>query len=181
MPIETRYGPFVPTTNIYDIENLKDININSAEFKDFLVRIRQTINSMSLLLNAKDDGTYTTTEFINGQTFFPDPTLDATTAKVPAPRQVFRKVISFGALPNTATKTAAHGITFPASNTYSFTRIYGTTTDQTAGSYLPIPYASATVANTIELSVDNTNVSITTGIDRTAYTITYVVLEFIKE
>ena len=46
---------------------------------------------------------------------------------------------------------------------------------------LNFPYASCTdVAHNIELNVDGTNVNITTGIDRTAYTIVYCVLEYIK-
>jgi len=182
MAVIERYGAFIPTTEPFEIENLeRNLTINSPEFKDFLVRLRQILNDSALVTNIKDTGIYDPEEFVCGQIWFPDPTLGSSSARKPTERQVFRKVIDFGALPNTATKTVAHGITFPAPNTYSFTRIYAAATDQTGGSYLPIPYASAVAANTIELSVDNTNVSITTGIDRTAWTITYVVLEYIKE
>jgi len=181
MAVDTRYGAFVPLTEIFEIENLGQIDINSPEYKDFLVRLRQILNNQSTILNIKDTGIYDPEEFVCGQIWFPDPALSSQTTRKPTARQVFRKVINFGALPNTATKNVAHGITFPAPNTYSFTRIYGASTDPTAGSYLPIPYASATAANIIELSVDNTNVSITTGVNRVAYTTTYVVLEYIKE
>jgi hypothetical protein len=44
-----------------------------------------------------------------------------------------------------------------------------------------LPYASPTDADNIELSVDVTNVSITTGSDRTGFTTTYIVLEYIKQ
>lgn len=181
MAVEERFGAFLPTTEIFEIENLENININSLEYKDFLVRLRQIINNIETTVNIKDTGIYTKTEFVNGQVWFPDPTLTSQTAKKPAERQVFRKVINFGTLPNAGTTNIAHGITFPAANTYSFTRIYGAATDPVGGSYLPLPYASTTLINNIELSVDNTNVSITTGINRTAYTTTYVVLEYIKE
>jgi hypothetical protein len=46
--------------------------------------------------------------------------------------------------------------------------------------YIPLPYASPTLVNNIQLSVDATNVTITTGIDYSAYTVTYVILEYIK-
>lgn len=180
MAVDTRVGAFIPIIEVFEIENLKQIDINSPEFKDFLVRLRQIFNNHAMVINIKDTGIYDPTEFVCGQIYFPNPAYTSQTPRKPIERQVYRKVINFGALPNTATKTVAHGITVPASNTFSFTRIYGASTDQTAGSYLPLPYASTTLINNIELSVDNTNISITTGIDRTAWTITYIILEYIK-
>lgn len=181
MPHQGNTGPFVPTTNIYDIENIKDLKLDSPEFFDFLARLRESINNIAILLNQKDSGTYDTIEFLNGQLYFSDPSLDSTTKKLPTARSVSRIVIDFGTLPNAGTTSVAHGITFQSPNAFSFTRIYGTATNKTGGSYLPLPYASPTDGNNIELSVDNTNVTITTGSDRTAYTITYVVLEWITE
>ena len=64
--------------------------------------------------------------------------------------------------------------------TWTFTRLYGAATDPST-SFLPIPFAHPTAANNIALSADATNVSITTGSDRTGYTACYVVLEYIKE
>ena len=133
---------------------------------------------MSIALNLKDTGYYDTSEFITGQKFFPKPGATSLSAATPDFRQTYRKLINFGALPNTGTTNVAHGITVDA-NTI-FTRIYGVANDQTGTSYLPLPYASSTAANNIELSVDNTNVTIITGSNRAAYTITYVILEYIK-
>jgi hypothetical protein len=177
----TGFGSFVPTTNVFAIENLDQIELNSPEFRGFLVDIRKTLNRIALVLNTKDSGIYYPEEFVTGSILFPNPALDATTAQQPNQRQVHRKVINFGTLPNAGTTNVAHGITFPTPNTYSFVNIYGAATDQTGGSYLPLPYSSTTLVNNIEVSVDNTNVSITTGINRTAYTITYIILEYIKE
>lgn len=173
-----RSGVYLPTTDVFDSFNMQDIDPQSREFKDFLTRLRQVINTISIVTNLKDTGYYITDEMANGQLYFPDPLLNSTTAKLPTFRNVFRKVIDFGALLNTATKTAAHGITI--TSTLSFTRIYATATDPST-SFIPIPYASPTAANNIELSVDSTNVSITTGSDRTGYTTTYVVLEWIVD
>jgi hypothetical protein len=88
-----------------------------------------------------DSALYETSEFINGQTFFSDPALTSQSAKTPMPRQVYRKVINFGALPNTAIKTAAHGITITAATT--FTRIYGTASLPSTD-FVPLPYTSIT-------------------------------------
>lgn len=93
-------------------------------------------------------------------------------------RNVYRKTIDFGALPNTATKSVPHGIAFTTE--FTTTRIYGSATDPVNLSYLPLPYASPTPANNIELNVDGTNVNITTGSDRTLYTRTTVVIEYLK-
>ena len=172
-------GSFIPTSYIWDVSQLYSVDVNSPEFKELLVRLYQNVNNIAIVLNTKDSGLYERSEFVNGQLYFSDPTLSSQTNVTPVQRQVYRLVVNFGPLPNAATKSVAHGI--PITNGYSFTRIYATATDPVAHSYLPIPYASCTdVAHNIELNVDATNVNITTGIDRTAYTIVYAVVEYLK-
>jgi len=177
MPQE-QIGSFVPTTNVWDPSEIYDVEVTSPEFKELLVRLYQNLNTMAIVLNVKDSGYYDTSEFVTGQKFFPLPGLTSQSSTTPDFRQTYRKVINFGALPNTGTTNVAHGITCDASTI--FTRIYGVATDPAGFSYLPLPYASSTAANNIELSVDNTNVTIITGSNRAAYTITYVILEFLK-
>lgn len=126
-------------------------------------------------LNDKEIAQYSTAELVTGQKWFTPG--DATKL-----RYVYRKVIDFGALPNAGTKSVAHGITTTA--TTVFTRIYGTATDpaaSTANLALPIPYVDPnTLANGIEINVDATNVNITTAANYTAFTTTYVVIEYIQ-
>lgn len=172
-------GSFIPTTQVWDVAQLYETEVNSPEFKELLVRMYQQINNIAVSINTRDAGYYDTQEFVNGQLLFPNPALNSSTSTYPAYRQIFRIVINFGALPNTATKSVPHGITITPTTT--FTRIYGTANDTTGNSYIHIPYSSATaVANNIELNVDATNVNITTGSNRTNYTITYVVLEYVQ-
>jgi len=76
-------GSFVPTTNIWDVQRLYEVDIKSPEFKELLVRLYQNVNNIALSLNSRDAGYYDNTEFINGQTFFPNPTLSSTTAQTP--------------------------------------------------------------------------------------------------
>jgi len=175
-PSEINPGLFVPSTNVWDVGRLQEIEVTSPEFKELLVRLYQNVNNISLALNLKDSAYYAEEEFVNGQSFPPNPTV---VGESPQPsRQVFRKLIDFGALPNTGVKTVAHNIAI--TSTFNFTRIYGCASDQTGLSFIPLPYASPTLANNIELSVDATNVIVTTGSNRSNYTVTWVILEFLK-
>lgn len=175
MAVQDNIGAFLSITEIFDIENT---NV-SPDMQNFLVRLRRLFDDHATMINLKDTGIYDKSEFVCGQIWYPNPALTSYTAAKPIPRQVYRKVVSFGALPNAGTKNVAHGITFPATNTFTFTRIYGAATDQTAGSYLPLPFAAITDNQNIELSLDNTNVIITTGIDYSSYN-AEIVLEYIK-
>jgi hypothetical protein len=116
---------------------------------------------------------------VNGQMYFSNPANNSSTVASPALRNVYRKVLNYTtALPNTGTATIPHKITCTTSTT--FTRIYATASDQSGFNYIPIPYASATAANNIELRVDGTNVYIITDSNRTNFTQTYIVLEYLQ-
>jgi len=181
---QTNTGSFVPLTNIWDVQRLQEVDVKSEEFKELLVRLYQNINNICLALNIKDVGYYTLSEFLNGQLFFPNPSLSSSTSQSPTYRQVFRTVVNFGALPNAGAKSVAHNIPItPATpTTYSFTRIYGAASNgATQTSFIPLPFSSSTLNQNIKLEVTNTNVVITTAIDYSSYTNTYVVLEYLKQ
>ncbi len=179
MANSTQYGAFAETNFIWDVQKLQTVDVQSPEFKELLVRLYQNVGKMATILNIKDTGQYQITELVNGQLYFSNPAYSSATAINPALRQVYRKVINYTtALPNTGTATIAHGITCTTMTT--FTRIYGVANDTTNKAYLPLPYASPTLANNIELKVDGTNVTIITGSNRTAFTITYIVLEYMQ-
>lgn len=172
------YGLYIRTTDVWDTNQLEDINVNSDDFKELLVRMYQNLNNMAVAVNLKDSAFYNNTqEFVTGGQFFANPALSSASMQSPALRPVFRTVVNFGALPAAGTKSVAHNIAPTAS--YTFTRIYGCATNPST-SYIPLPYASPTLANNIELNADATFVNITVGVDRSAYTITYIVLEYIK-
>lgn len=174
-----QYGAYVPTTLVWDLGQIEQIDINSPEFKELLVRLYQNINNIAMVLNIKDTGKYVVSEFVNGQTFFSNPALSSGTDQVAEDRQVLRKVIYYDqALPNTGTIAIAHGITCTAVTT--FTRIYGVANDTTGKNYIPLPYASPTLANNVELKVDATNVTISTGSNRSNLTKTYIILEYLQ-
>lgn len=163
--LQNNTGLYVESTDVFDIDLLTDLDVTEPAFKELLVRLYQNVNRIRLSLNLKDSAYYVENEFLNGQVFFQD-------------QQAFRTLVNFGALPNATSKSIPHGIN--TTNTFSFTRIYGCATDQVTMQYIPLPYASPTALNNIQLDVDATNVTITTGIDYSAYTVTYVILEYIK-
>ncbi len=163
--LQNNTGLYVESTDVFDIDLLESIDVTEPAFKELLVRLYQNMNRIRLSLNLKDSAYYVENEFLNGQVFFQD-------------QQAFRTLVNFGALPNSTSKSVAHGIN--TTNSFSFTRIYGCATDQITMQYIPLPYASPTALNNIQLDVDSTNVTITTGIDYSAYTVTYVILEYIK-
>jgi len=180
MPIPTyninTAGAFVPTTYIFDVAELQQLDLD-PEFKETLVRLYQNLNRMQLSLNGKTTGMYALNQFVTGQLY--PPNIVPSSLVQQQYRPVTRKVINFGVLPNTATKSVAHGITFNAG--VSFVRVYGTATDPVGFNAIPLPYASSILANNIELNVGATNVNVITGSNRTNFTITYVVLEFLTQ
>lgn len=172
MAIRNNIGAFVATTNVWDVTQLAQLDVNSPEFKELLVRLYQNVNNIAILLNLKDTGYYDQNEFVNSQLYFPNPAKNTQQY-----RQVFRTVVNFGTLPNAGTKSVAHNIAITVGVT--FTRIYATASDTTSFAYIPIPFVETT-GNEIQIDVDATNVNITTTSDRTNFTICYVVLEYIK-
>lgn len=172
------WGLYIPTTTILDVGILQDVDVNSPDFKELLVRLYQTVNNIAVATNLKTTGYYLTQEFNTGQLLF------NTTNDITNLRSIYRTTINFGALPAAGTKSVAHGIpNIGNPTTYSAVKVYGAATDQTTSNFIPIPYSSATaIADNLELWIDQTNVNIATGgNDYSAYTITYVTFEYVKE
>ena len=78
-------------------------------------------------------------------------------------KQVYRKRLSIGALPNTTTKSVKHGLT-----NVTFIRLQGVATND-SGTTIPLPFASPAAESIVSLSVNNTNININTGMDRSNY------------
>ena len=88
---------------------------------------------------------------------------------------IYQKTINFGALPNTALKEVAHGIT----GLSRVVKMVGVSYD--SSQWIPIPFVHrTTTTNQVQLAVNATNVRIWTGSNRTSYTDTYVTLWYLK-
>lgn len=173
-------GEYVPSTEIWQvIEELSQANPGSDQFKELIVRLALIINRVNIAVNTKETGIYDNqNEFVTSIQFPSDPTLTSASAQTPQPRAGLRKLIMFGALPNAGTKSVAHGI--PVTTATSVIRTYGGAT-QPGVKYLPLPYVSASaVANNIEVNWDATNVNVITGANYSAYTVTWIILEYLQ-
>lgn len=103
---------------------------------------------------------YSTSEVDTGTTWIDDFT-------------IYKKTIDIGALPDTGTKTVAHGIT----GFVMLIDVAGNFSDGTNSA--PLPYSSPTTTKNIQIYVDDTNINIVTGEDRSSYN-GYVTLYYTK-
>ncbi len=147
-------------------------NLDQPEL--FVEQVELFYKRIANSVNTKEGALYQLLETATFQQYFTTYFAD----QRPNFRPVYRKTIDFGTLPNTGTKSVAHGINF--TSTFTTTRIYGSATDPVGLQYLALPYASPTDANNIELYVDATNVTIITGSNRSAFTRCTVVIEYTK-
>ncbi|MFW6122218.1 MAG: hypothetical protein ACOC80_15150 [Petrotogales bacterium] len=179
-PNEVSPGQFISTTQIYDLGK------NGTNSEDFITRLRQNLNNIVIALNAKESGYYSQEETINGQLFYPDYSrINSYDSAPQSYRQIFRKVIDFGRIPDVAgsPKQISHDINFlptTGNTTFIATRIYGTTTNQTDRIMLPIPYYNIG-GDIIDLRITSTDIEISCNSNAyTAFTKTSIILEYIK-
>ena len=83
----TNQGVFLDTTEIIDTSFLGEEKYDSDDLRNIFIQVIQAFNQTSLAVNLKDTGVYSLTEFVNGQTFFPDPALSSLTSQSPTQRQ----------------------------------------------------------------------------------------------
>lgn len=155
------------SSNIPSLQNQLPLSIelpkDPEELRDELNDVYQTIASA---VNNKIGGLYVPQEKINSQQYFD-------TTNIQRFKSVYRMVVNFGALPDTATKSVAHNISGWNSN-FRLTMAYGAATDPIGLQALPIPNDG------ILLSVDDQEVIVTTTSDLSAYTDTTIVVEYTK-
>lgn len=143
------------------------------EAKGFLV---EQLKKISNAVNAREIGFFLEEELLSGKSLGRPANISGQSDQF---RSVFRKVVDFGALPNAALKSVAHGINFDAN--FTLVAFWAAATDPSGFSAIPIPYATETANGDIELSMDATNINITTSIDYSAYTRCLVTVEYAKE
>lgn len=140
------------------------------------VSMVEHLKKISNGVNAREIGFYLDEEVLSGKQFAPTGTLSGTSEQF---RSGFRMVVDFGSLPNNTSKSVAHNIVVDVN--FTLVEMYAAATDPIGLTALPIPYASNSAGDPISLSMDNTNVIITTGKDRRNYTRCFVVIEYLQE
>jgi len=161
------------TTEIYDVSEISSMDVKSKEFKELIIRLVMNANKQNLAINSKNTGIRDVLETVTGQTF--PPAVGRTTQRAGYSICFF----DFGALPNAAPKSLAHGLTVNAD--FMITNYWGVSADLVTNTYLKLPYSSAVLANNIELNVTGANIVVTPGSDRTAFTKTYIFIEYLKD
>lgn len=164
-------GQFIPTTAIFDVSRLYEVEVTSIEFKELLVRLYQQVNNIAFNTNNKKSGYYLLEEFVTGAQYFNPASSDPLQL-----RPSFFKTFNIGALPAGVT-TRAHNLAI--TNTWQFVHIYGAASDNIGFNYYPLPFASAGGAANIQLRVNAANIVITNN-SGIAFTSCIVTLEFLK-
>lgn len=92
-------------------------------------------------------------------------------------KTLYRKVLSIGSLPNTATKSTSHSI----SNLDEIVHLSGIAVRSSDKDALPLPYVTFNANNSggMVLNANSTYASVTTSTDRSAYD-GYIVIEYTK-
>lgn len=134
--------------------------------QEFRFKVNDLYQRTASSINTKEGGLYLPEEKTNGQQYF-DP------LNPQKNKNVYRMVVDFGALPNMTSKSVAHNIVGWNSD-FRLTRAYGAATDPIALEALPIPNDG------ILLSINSTNVTVTTTSNLSAYTSTTIVIEYAK-
>lgn len=149
-------------------------------WEDSRAFIVEQFRRMATAINIREIGWHLDEEVLTGKAFIPTENTLSDGYTSQQFRQVLRKVIDFGELPNATTKQVEHGINI--NENFTLVQFYGSATDPSTLVGLPIPYANPTALNqSISLDYDSTYVIIGTGIDRTNYTRCYVVIEYLQE
>ncbi len=146
------------------------------KWEDSRAFIVEQFKRVSNAVNSREIGFFLDEEVLSGKAFIPGSNLSGTSQQF---RQVLRKVIDFGPLPNTAAKPVPHGITFDSN--FTLVQMYAAATDPVNLIALPIPYAPAGAVDGVTVYMDAINVVIVTASNRSAYTRCFVVIEYMQE
>jgi hypothetical protein len=168
--VPSNTGSFVSNTSVWDVSRLYEVDVNSDEFKELLVRLYQNVNNIALALNTKDTALYLLNEYATSAQYF------SVTNNQLMLRPEYRISYNVGVL-NAGLNTIPHGLTI--GTTWNFVDIYGAATDNVGGNYYPLPWSSAAGLTNIELKVNATNILITNNSTIT-FTSCIVTLEYLK-
>ena len=91
-------------------------------------------------------------------------------------KPLYRKVISCGALPNSTLKLVNHNI-----SNIDNSRIYGFAVRTSDKREFPLPFSSSININeNIQLDLTSTQIQIRTGVDRSSFNTSYIIVEYTK-
>lgn len=140
----------------------------SKDDNQFNLQITKAYTDIALAINARESGVYDTIETSVGKKFY--------SASPQTFTDVFRKVVPCGILPNAATTVTPHGIV-AINIRWIFIDVYGQALDPVAINWISIPNGGNF---DMSLRWDNTNIYIQSAINLSAYTQSWIILEYAK-
>ena len=141
--------------------------------------IVEQLKGLANAVNVRTIGFYLDQEVLTGNSFIPGINIASDGGSSQQFRSILRKVIDFGTLPNAMKKSVPHEITFDGN--FSLIQMYLSATDPVNFLAFGLMYWSNSTPGSIILNMDDTNVNVTTTSDYTAYTRSFVVIEYIQE
>jgi hypothetical protein len=157
---------FLPSNTLYATLNESFTLPEKIELWQKVIITREV--DTAKILNGKTNGTYSTVPNLSGEQWPGSSNQNNV--------RTLRKMIHISALPNTTTTNYAHGITTTTTG-FFVSKIYGAASDAANHLYIPLPYPSATGASIIEISMNATNIVVTTGSNRSAFA-AYIIIEY---
>lgn len=164
-------GSFVPTTNVWDVQEIFALEGASEQLKELLVRLYQNLNTMSIVLNTKNSAYYVNDQFVTSALYY-----NANSSNIMDLRPGFRKVVNTGALAAGVT-TVAHNLPWVAG--WQFFSIAGAATDSGSLTAVSLPYAGTAGTDNITVLVNATDIVITNNSGLTFDT-SAVILEYVQ-
>jgi len=153
-------------------------NVVPEKWEDARAVIVEQLKRLSTAVNIREIGWFLDEELLSGKAFIPgtNNALDGGTSQ--QYRQILRKVIDTGTLPNTGTKKVPHGIKIDSN--FTLIDLFGAATDPVALFSIDLGHAAAAPFQ-VEIFLDATDINIVTGSNRSSYTRSFVVIEYIQE
>ena len=130
----------------------------------------EALKRISFAVNVREVGNFFAYENLTGQQFAP------TISQEGNYRDVYRKIINFEALPNATTKSVAHGINYTSA--FTLVNLWISATDPVGLTSFSLQYYSI-AASDIKLNLTSTNVVVQTASDYSAYTRSFVIIEYL--
>ena len=144
--------------------------------RPFLV---EQLKRIALAVNIREIGWFLDEELLSGKAFIPGSNDVLELGSSQRFRQVLRKVIDFGTLPNAGAKTVPHGIMFD--NNFTLVDLWAAATDPVGLTAFSIPFTTASLTGEVELFIDAININIITQSNRSTYTRCFIVIEYMQE
>lgn len=173
-----RQGYFIYTTSGYDSEVIHGLDVNTPDFKDFLVYLQTALTDTANYLNTRAGGELNPSELISGKTLFsPQGTSLGSTSNIR--RQNLWVSVLIGPLETAGVPaTFAHNIPNVNNANFMGVYLYGSITDPVAFTTISLPYAGP--LGTVCLEYDQTNLIITASFNATNFTQGVVTIEYVK-